>query len=664
MRRYALILIGGLLCLSACGSQSINNKITFECKGEPVSRVLQDLSKATGLHLSTDPDIGREVVIISVTDVPIRDVLTGIAKVTSGQWTDSYRLQNSPAQMLKQANDLTVKRVAFLRKEFVHFLTVRNPQGDMADFRNYDDEGNLAFFCGTALITADLSMLANLGPGQRVVYSSAPNSMQLALPALSAEEIRRFITAYNKDTTSLAARINADKSAPEFKVSPEKLASQLFSGMPSKVILTAGVRYAGQLSTHVYFVDSKGMIIRDHDRDFATYESSLTKDQPATKDSGKTLGLSPLAAEYMRICEKVGDSAKPSPELEAKLLRPDLYDPTSFGLSETILQSAKERKLQLIADVPDELAGPNSEWQKSSVESSMSALEEEGYGISESAANGWLYISPKEPALAREHRFNREALAVFLGKVHDKSNIRLDDLAEYALHSDAPVFLSPGTTYIGVFAPRIFYWIADQTAFNSYRFYGMMDSTQKDILAKGGSLQIGTLAAGQVELLPKIFFSPGVRLRKLGVSAFTKPPPLIEATEAMPEGVPGSLSITGGLKTITVVRAEPERFQMFGPGVMNADSFAFMQRSQDDPKWAIPKALKVGQTTTLALKFEIGNGIYLPFNFSDTVFPPNAPAVSAKDLPADFLAEAARISKKEAEDEHAFGQRNPPPRRR
>src|SRR5688500_20355906 len=83
--RYILLLaavtLGGTLF-----AQEPNPRVTFSMKAATVDKVVEALAKQTGVKIAASPAISREVVLISVTDVPLETLLAKLADVVSGEW--------------------------------------------------------------------------------------------------------------------------------------------------------------------------------------------------------------------------------------------------------------------------------------------------------------------------------------------------------------------------------------------------------------------------------------------------------------------------------------------------------------------------------------------------------------------------------------------------
>src|ERR1700722_15365647 len=87
--------IGITLVTSLAFGQDAPKTVTLESKAAQIDSVFQQLSKQSGLVLTADPALSREVLLLSVKDADIKKILKEIAVVTDATWTETageYRL--------------------------------------------------------------------------------------------------------------------------------------------------------------------------------------------------------------------------------------------------------------------------------------------------------------------------------------------------------------------------------------------------------------------------------------------------------------------------------------------------------------------------------------------------------------------------------------------
>src|SRR5579862_2718431 len=100
------------------------SSVTYTGEAKPVGSVLQEISKGSGLHLRADSEANREIVLISVKDMPVEGFLSRLAKVTSCRWDrngDELTLKPDEAQRSREAEAEAEARTTAISKEIEKF---------------------------------------------------------------------------------------------------------------------------------------------------------------------------------------------------------------------------------------------------------------------------------------------------------------------------------------------------------------------------------------------------------------------------------------------------------------------------------------------------------------------------------------------------------------
>src|SRR5579872_2339647 len=63
-------------------------RLTYTHSAARAAVLLPEIGNAAGIELQSSTEMGNEVLLISVKDAPISEVLNRIAAVTSGRWTN------------------------------------------------------------------------------------------------------------------------------------------------------------------------------------------------------------------------------------------------------------------------------------------------------------------------------------------------------------------------------------------------------------------------------------------------------------------------------------------------------------------------------------------------------------------------------------------------
>jgi hypothetical protein len=600
-------LILAILGLSLAPSHRAET-ISFECKAESVTRALKDLSGATGLHLAADPDTGREIVIISVTNAPIQDLLAAIAKVTAGTWNGD-RLQALNSLWQKQTEDLGEARVKYIKDQLADYIA-----------QNY---GLAAKFEAKLISSLDISEIANLNDSQKIVYSTVPNELEHLLP-VSPDEVKAFVKEYNKSSEGAG---------------PNRISSP-----PTKIMLTVERSPLKIIETRMVFLDKRGKkTVELSYVGFDTVETDVAGPSDinlASMKGGNPLTLSP-AASLLRSSR----GSNLPPDLESKLVNPDKYDPASFVVSEAFIQWARARKTQLVADVPDGLDLFDQDTRAQTDESFMSAVTHYKCGVSAEDANGWTYITPKQPTLARSQRFDRKVWSTFLKKAHKDPVLGLDAFCNLAMHCKAPGlgtsvpfdhFLMPPMSFSKLVS-------GGERHFNELRFFGLLTPAQRQYLFQGRSILVSSLSRQQKRAVRILLQGGGCVLGDdknppaaiLDMTGTTQPP-FLEPAEFLSGGRFGTVVISAKVETKPVAITQSGSWRYT---TLDATWLARFELKRDPD---ILQHLTAGQQSNIEIYFHVTPTLYSKVTYEDNNFQPDAPVVPFNRLPKPFMMRLRR----------------------
>ncbi len=205
-----------LFCIGLLGTvafgQDAPKTITFESNATQIDSVFQQLSKQSGLVITADPALSREVLLISVKDADIQQVLKEIAKVTDGNWSRTageYRLSpNVDARAKEEA------KVLDLRTAEVNKMIATLPSDDPACY---------------LLTQQSPATISAIPPGGRVVFSSNPTSQQTAADGVTSDFVAYALQKGGVSSTPMRVAGNSEQN-PRNQVDPRLL-------QPAKVIL-------------------------------------------------------------------------------------------------------------------------------------------------------------------------------------------------------------------------------------------------------------------------------------------------------------------------------------------------------------------------------------------------------------------------------------------
>ena len=225
MKLKQTLVVLAALTFSVAFAQDPNPQVTFSSKAATVDKVVEALAKQTGAKIAASPAIAREVVLISVTDVPLETLLTRLADAVSGEWRDSgdgiRYLNYNNSLFQKRAKEANDRRAENVRKDIVEQLKqaaemeemMKNPPPPEGGEEGEEgEEGEI----GEAVVVPDipfpwvskdtwvLRILARIDPYQlvgigdaRIVFSTTPTRMQRRLPNIN-DLLTQMIDEHNK----------------------------------------------------------------------------------------------------------------------------------------------------------------------------------------------------------------------------------------------------------------------------------------------------------------------------------------------------------------------------------------------------------------------------------------------------------------------------------
>jgi hypothetical protein len=225
-----------VICLAAAAiapqalAQDVNAKLSFRHNAASTASVLAELSKASGIRMDASVSVASDVLVVSVKDATVSDVMRQIAGALHAEWTQgsagNYTLSRSQSMALKDVRAEQAERAAALARGIARNTAAVKAQG------KFDDEaakklakanqemmdrmmspggapgtmrvtggpgGDMAAKspAGRAItnILSQLgtSQLASMVTGNRVVFSNHPTRMQLALPNGAIVALEQFV---------------------------------------------------------------------------------------------------------------------------------------------------------------------------------------------------------------------------------------------------------------------------------------------------------------------------------------------------------------------------------------------------------------------------------------------------------------------------------------
>lgn len=548
-------------------AQDLSKKVTYKTVAVPVQRAVAEIAAISGTRLEVADAASRNILVISVKDVPLSELLDRIATAISGEWTTDAegirRLNYSTAQIRKEEaaeHEARAKKIANALAELRKKLDEKpKPQDPNAKLNEMERAqmffGQMATMTPTnraiILIASrlDPGLLASMKKGDRVVFATTPTPMQRPLGNISAV-IQDLIVANNQkaEEAALAKKAQQEGGIPK-TVEQERTERQMretFGAMfgdtlqepkvinepPAKVLLIAttggGFPFMGlgnEITVQLKLFNANGEVVlrgsQSLNLDTSFVDLMAASAQEPKPETGKPIKFSALTQEFnslsrVNMMAGFGPDRRPSAELAKQLTQPDKYDPLSYAPSEALHAVAETKNLNVVANLPDYLVGMAETFSRGTggtVESFLSGLETGG-NVEIKTEGAWMTIRPSRPAEARAGRLDRSALAALISAAEKKLVPTLDDFAAYALKNEAPMETPVALPYIMLFAPNAMsQGMRGMTNWTMLRLYGSLTQGQREALRSGARVSVVSLLPGQRALVEKMAFGSESKLK-------------------------------------------------------------------------------------------------------------------------------------------------------
>jgi hypothetical protein len=694
---------------SFAGAQDLSQAVTYESNAASAKKVIAELSALSKVPMEAAPLTANEVLVIHVKDVPLTTVMKKIAEVTSGDWEkdgELWRLIPSNGRRSLQASAEHYMRVNAIQKGLDRLMKppaksktpveddgIPMAAADMPLMGGRSGAGAKAIITILSQGRITANTLAGIPEGGRMVFSSHPTRMQTAINFNLGPLVLNLVEQHNKNVEAMR---EAEANRPPKTKEEEQMEAwaksfgfdrkpELIKGNASKLLLVASrTPMMEGINLQLKLFDDQGYVATTGNQMIMVGEGmfgGFTEMMPgATKPAPAPAGDKPIkfSARTQSMIDFFKTMSNPmmvskadsmNKELREVLLRPDLHEPLSFIHGEAVLAVAKEKNLQLVASLPDEMMSFFGMMVEGVMGGSGYTINaylkrlENGEQTKAENKDGWLTIVPTKPAENRRIRADRVALANFINMAQEKGVPSLDDYAAYALKSEPPME-SPGSMmYLMLFAPNtIQQGFGGMTNWDMLRFYGSLSIAQKQNLQTGGQISFGTLNQQQANLVRKMVFGANARLQVLdGKAEKTSDNPFLdmarafmpgdsrglqdEPTEVMPNGLPGNgyvvMNLDKGYFTTVPSDQAAAPSSMFG--ALGADEMAMLKYFREDPQFSAFSGFmpamdkfKVGDRETLNFQFFVASNTVVKETLKNDRMSKDAKVVAYAQLPAEL----------------------------
>ncbi|HLK15719.1 MAG TPA: hypothetical protein VKT78_13030 [Fimbriimonadaceae bacterium] len=661
----------GLLLQS--GQAAEPGAISFAEYAALFKRLLPRLSEAVHEKLHLSPELENEVLCISVHDVPKAEFLDKIAEAAGAQWrtrgSELWLYPDAEARKKLEEKGLA-KRTLRIKKGIGEFeaklrqyYKAERAVDVSSDPRR--SELNLTLKLFRAIDPRDI---AKIPPDSRVVYSTAPTSAQLPLPAecaAAAEANYRWnLTSASEEERKLPA-----KPLSKIDVIIERSHGFGWNDVGGLEMKTRGYDGGGAYLTQAsswrvwyengyYWVDNGGEFGETHPL------------RAARGEQNQPLAVSPDSRVFYQLLYGGAGRADPA-KVRAKnerLLHPNLVDPLSYA-GELLSGTARVERQQLVACVPDELFRWTPEfWEyyglpDPGAEDVLSALQADESSYAARTGN-WLLVSPVS---FNHSRVDRALLSKLTATVVESYDLTMDQRLTVARAG----YAQPGTSFL------VYLWLSaartDLLELSSDWVVGRMVSemTPEQLHAATASgIELRALSP-ECRYWANVFLNSnysgrGLNLDRVpGVKVEDESPdpdapetnPLVpadyraEPTEAMPSGLTGAERVVIAMHSGRVLRPAPRAGEADGFGLRSGISatdlgndFERISFESGEPKVQpgalLPafKSIQVGEQRGFALRIYNRAGSYREGIFLFPVFT-SAERYTMATLPKELRAE-------------------------
>lgn len=510
--------LASVLCALAVSLASA--QVTYRTTGATVAKVVAEVAKSTDQKLTVDKDLAKEIVVVSVKDVPLEEFKKRLADCVSGKWVEK---EGGELELKVDATVCTARRKAAqeiyaksIPGQIRSSLEMYSQEGIGAIRQDTPSTNELALEIGKRISE---SHYRNVTPLGRIVFSTQPNRTQLQLP----------------DVSDLVA---------------SHLDPQVASRVVEIVFAIERPNFDSFTRFALYGLDGSGRPGRAMTFTFISLVSVQRATPPAL--TGAQIKWSPLSLELGTLFRNWGYRTTnglmslSQPAREA-LSKPSEIDPMAYGFGEGILACAEEKGANVMACVPDDLVSqvfamgiPGTTtgefWRQIRARDSLVAEQ----------AGGWISIRPTDPVSAREQRGDRVALEKLIAKAKGTVWPSLDDLSEFAAsnlnsRSLPMAFVLPYQALVNNYG-RV--ERAYESNLRPLQLFACLSQSEKQKLRNGDRLNFTTLSPKAKDVLNAVVFAPFGAVFSSNITG--------EPTELFPLGLGNGFTISAKVTSSVV----------------------------------------------------------------------------------------------------------------
>jgi hypothetical protein len=663
----SLITLG--LAASGCVGIAPDVPVTYTTKAALMPRVLDDISKASGVRLEASAKVASDVLIVNVKSVPVTELMKQIADVDHAQWETTkvgfrlVRTDTLEAKLRGGIRDVRARDFDRIIEERITSTQAKAPfdknrarllasqleealkgiSSTSPTFEAYNVvtamSPKLPVGRGIDRILAAIGgkELATLPEARRVVYGLPATRMQRTLPANALREVDEII----RESSLWADALKATSINEELLGKVLPVLHSPLSVRPAKLNLII-TRTATTIQAQLRLYDDNGFnthqalsFLRPTAGPKSSFEAEPNEPDIVYSDASKQI------VEVLKgIFERTEPAPLPDSELRQALLNPETTDPLSFVMSEALLQTASDRNKNLVATVPDGMfAGPYNVLPQTS---SLLVKGLNDMGFTTAVADGWITVKPRDPFRMWEARANRSALGELMRSAAKDSRVSLEAWLRFAPTCRTAEWQTlPSACATLLLRMPVLPW-----ELRMAKLVGLLTPSQRKLAESG--IEVRRLDPIARDLVREFAYGTdqGVSMDRLEQPTETERRFAIlfdngiyrEPTEAMPDGLPADATLTiASLARDVAYEVGKRMYERPMDPIEMAMGLFFKEHPEKNPN-AVPRnfdRLNMGQIRQISVELRFTTQLALTRHLEDNVRD-YSKVYAFKDLPAEF----------------------------
>ena len=539
--------------------------LTFKSNFEPVGKVIERLSAATGTPMAAFGDIKAYPIYINVKDVPTKDLLDRIATVAGAEWEKKGERAGDPeliAAIEATINQPLPKKRTPQEIEAAMKGMEKNPAAaskmmtEIFGQMFQADEGTLELL--RLIGSKDLSTIVE---GRRVVLSSTPTSMQVSMSGKAIDAILAYLKKLAIETKKAETKkpvgnegqfdISAMFGGGQGLKKPELVSQintiqtvfQINSRSMLNIDISAFTRdgvgvYKRTVQLPIVHPEAARPAIKGETKLDAT---GVAHDYAQALEDGKKIdpfmglissiqsgGLSAMSM-FMNPDGPTGGTEAPNRAISSKMRElmgdPGKNEPLAYLLGPLLDQQSTGGKNIIALPSDDVITTLCSQLTKegATVEGVLDAVDR---SMTEKITQDgtWTIIQASSPLELRSAFCKRDALTALVKAGSTKGYVNLDDCSRFATAQDS----ARGSEILGLPIVTSVFRTSDlgsataltSIGFDSLKLYATLSDFQKQALASKRSVPLASLNPTQTNIISRMIYNSAMPPFKDGDNAF------------------------------------------------------------------------------------------------------------------------------------------------